>query len=67
VTTNGAFAGAWLPAGELRVELLYRPAPFWLGCLVSGLALAFALTLATPRPFRPSRVVSSCVDGPPHA
>jgi hypothetical protein len=36
---NGLFVGAWLPAGEHRIELVYRPRGFVLGCLLAGLAL----------------------------
>jgi hypothetical protein len=64
VLTNGAFAGAWLPAGELRVDLLYRPTPWWIGCLLCALALALATTLAAPPP---ARMLSFDLDGPPHS
>ncbi len=60
VTTNGTFVGAWLPAGELRVDLLYRPAPWCLGTLLCALALAIAGTLWSPPP---ARMVSSRSDG----
>jgi hypothetical protein len=42
VLANGPLLAAWLPAGEHRVELLYRPRPFVAGALVAALALAAA-------------------------
>lgn len=48
--TNGTLVGAWLPAGELRVELLYRPPGFVAGCLAGALALALLVTVAVPPP-----------------
>ena len=53
--TNVVFVGAWLPAGEHRVELLYRPRSFVLGCLLAGLALAAGTACLTPPPWRPGR------------
>ncbi|HUP42030.1 MAG TPA: YfhO family protein [Thermoanaerobaculia bacterium] len=50
VITNGTLVGAWLPAGELRVELLYRPPGFVAGCLAGALALALLLAVAVPPP-----------------
>jgi hypothetical protein len=37
--TNGLFVGVWLPPGEHRVDLVYRPRGFLLGCVVAGAAL----------------------------
>jgi hypothetical protein len=50
VLTNGIFLGAWLPPGEHRVELLYRPAPWLAGALLAafGAAAALATFLAPP-------------------
>lgn len=53
VRTNGVFVGAWLPAGEHRLELLYRPAPFVVGCLLAGFALAVGTSWLTPAPWTP--------------
>lgn len=39
---NGPFVAAWLPAGEHRVDLLYRPPGFLLGIALAALALAGA-------------------------
>ncbi|HVS64465.1 MAG TPA: YfhO family protein [Thermoanaerobaculia bacterium] len=39
VVTNGLFVGVWLPPGEHRVDLVYRPRGFVLGCALSSLAL----------------------------
>ncbi|HVS16109.1 MAG TPA: YfhO family protein [Thermoanaerobaculia bacterium] len=36
---NGLFVGAWLPAGEHRVDLVYRPRGFVSGCLLASLAI----------------------------
>lgn len=50
VRTNAAFVGAWLPAGEHRLDLLYRPGSFVLGCLLAGLALGIGIAWLTPPP-----------------
>ncbi|HUP42794.1 MAG TPA: YfhO family protein [Thermoanaerobaculia bacterium] len=50
VITNGTLVGVWLPAGELRVELLYRPPGFVAGCLAGALALALLVAVAVPPP-----------------
>lgn len=50
VTTNGALVGAWLPAGEHRLELIYRPPGFLAGCLLAALALAVLAAVAVPPP-----------------
>lgn len=56
--TNGPFVGAWLPAGEERVDLLYRPPGFLAGCLLAACALALAVARwvppPIPQPGRPS-------------
>jgi hypothetical protein len=41
--TNGAFVGAWLEAGEHRLDLVYRPPGLLAGCLLAALALTTAL------------------------
>jgi len=50
VQVNGPLAGAWLPAGELAVHLLYRPPAFVAGCALGAVALALlvAWTVASP-------------------
>ena len=50
VLTNGPLIGAWLPAGEHALELLYRPPAFLLGCLLAGLALAGGCAWLLPPP-----------------
>jgi hypothetical protein len=40
VRVNGAFVGAWLPAGQGTVDLLYRPPAHSCGCILAALALA---------------------------
>lgn len=52
---NGPFVAAWLPAGEHTLELLYRPAPFVVGCLLAALALAAGAAWLVPPP-RPGRM-----------
>ena len=49
---NGPFVAAWLPAGEHRVDLLYRPPGFLLGIALASLALAGAVAglVTIPRP-----------------
>jgi hypothetical protein len=49
VRTNGPLVGAWLPAGEHRLDLVYRPPGFLAGCLLAALALA-ALAAVAVRP-----------------
>jgi hypothetical protein len=48
--SNGPFASVWLPAGEHRLEWIYRPAPFLLGCLLAALGLAAGAALWVPPP-----------------
>lgn len=47
---NGPFLAAWLPPGEHRIELLYRPGAFLLGCLAAALGLAVGATWLLPPP-----------------
>lgn len=47
---NGPFAAAWLPAGERRIDLVYRPRRFVAGMVLCGLALAAAAAWWVPRP-----------------
>ncbi|MFZ5788213.1 MAG: hypothetical protein ACOY3Y_17380 [Acidobacteriota bacterium] len=44
--SDGAPFEVQLPAGEHRVELVYRPVPFAVGCTVTALALAALAVLA---------------------
>jgi hypothetical protein len=50
---NGPFVAAWLPAGELDVDLLYRPRGFVLGLLLAAAALAAGAAAWVPPPRRP--------------
>jgi hypothetical protein len=50
VLANGPFVGAWLPAGEQRIDLLYRPRVFVAGCLLAAFALAAAAAWWVPVP-----------------
>jgi hypothetical protein len=47
---DGPFVAAWLPAGETRVDLLYRPGVFVAGCLLAALALTAAAAWWVPMP-----------------
>jgi hypothetical protein len=49
---NGPFVAAWLPRGDRRIELLYRPRPFLAGCLLAALSLAGAAVWWVPPPGR---------------
>jgi hypothetical protein len=53
---NGPLVAAWLPAGDHRVELLYRPGRLVAGLALAGLALAAAAAggLAPGRLTRPA-------------
>jgi hypothetical protein len=53
--TNGIFVGAWLPPGEHRVELLYRPVSWLAGGLLAAAGAALALSLVVPPPRPPAR------------
>jgi hypothetical protein len=50
VIANGPFAAAWLPPGEHRLELLYRPPGFVPGLLLAALACLAAGLWLVPRP-----------------
>ena len=50
VLANGPLVAGWLPAGERRIELLYRPGVFVLGCGIAALALAVAAVWWAPPP-----------------
>ena len=50
VLVDGPLVGVWLPAGEQRVDLLYRPELFVTGCVFAALALAAAAIWWVPRP-----------------
>ena len=50
--TNRIMRGVALPAGQHRIEFVYRPPPFYAGAAISGLAwIAVGLALAWPRSF----------------
>ncbi|MCB1055262.1 MAG: hypothetical protein KDD11_07080 [Acidobacteria bacterium] len=47
---DGPLAAAWLPAGNHRLDLLYRPPGFVLGCFLAALGvLGVALSAPVPR------------------
>lgn len=50
VLANGPLAGGWLPSGGRRIELVYRPGVFVLGCGIAALALAVAAVWWVPPP-----------------
>lgn len=50
VLANGYLVAGWLPPGERRIELLYRPGVFVLGCGIAALALAVAALWWAPPP-----------------
>jgi hypothetical protein len=52
VLVDGLLVGAWLPAGDQRVELIYRPAPFIAACVLAALGLAAAVAWCSPAPVR---------------
>jgi hypothetical protein len=56
VLANGPLVAAWLPAGEWRIDLLYRPLLLVWGCLLAALAWIAGLVWWVPRP---GRVLSS--------
>jgi hypothetical protein len=47
---EGSFLTAPLPAGERRIDLLYRPRAFLWGCLLAALGLAAGAAAWVPRP-----------------
>ncbi|HYG62763.1 MAG TPA: hypothetical protein VEL74_09300 [Thermoanaerobaculia bacterium] len=49
---GGPFVVAELPEGARRVDLVYRPRAFLLGCLLAPLGLALAAALSVPPPGR---------------
>jgi hypothetical protein len=53
VIADGPLVAAWLPAGRQRIDLLYRPRIFILGCVLAALALAAAAAWWVPRPLTP--------------
>jgi hypothetical protein len=53
VLVNGIFAGAWLPAGDFDVELIYRPRRLLAGCLLTALAVALGCLCWVPPPALP--------------
>jgi hypothetical protein len=52
VVADGPFLAAWLPAGEHRLDLVYRPRTFLPGCLLAALALVGGGVWWVPRPKR---------------
>jgi hypothetical protein len=47
---DGPFVAARLPAGTRKVDLVYRPGSFVLGCVLAALGLALTTLIAVPRP-----------------
>ncbi len=62
---DGILAGAWLPAGEHRVDLLYRPGLFLLGLGLAALGLTTAVVWWVPKPGEPSSPRPSSPSLPP--
>jgi hypothetical protein len=50
VLANGPLVAGWISPGERRVDLLYRPGVFVLGCVLAALTLAAAAVWWVPRP-----------------
>jgi hypothetical protein len=50
VRVDHAFVGAWLAGGTQAVDLLYRPAPMILGCLLAALGIAAGIAWWAPPP-----------------
>ncbi len=53
-TSGAPFLVARLPRGEMRLDLLYRPAEFVWGWLIAALGLVAGAAAWMPRPARPS-------------
>ncbi len=47
---NGPLLAAWLPQGSHRLDLMYRPPGFLLGCLLAALGVSMACILWWPLP-----------------
>ena len=56
---NGPLFGAWLPAGEHELTLLYRPRALLLGCLASALGATLACCWLLPVPRLLQRVATN--------
>lgn len=52
ILANGPFVAAWLPAGDVSVDLLYRPPGFLLGMVLAALGLAAGVAAWAPLPGR---------------
>lgn len=52
ILANGPFVAAWLPAGEVAVDLVYRPPGFFLGMVLAALGLAVGAVAWVPPPGR---------------
>jgi hypothetical protein len=50
----GVFLSTELPAGESRVDVLYRPAGFLWGCVLAALGLALGAVVLAPIPTTPA-------------
>ena len=50
VLANGPLVAGWLPPGGRRIEIVYRPGIFVLGCGIAALALAVAAMWWVPPP-----------------
>jgi hypothetical protein len=50
VVADGPFLAAWLPAGEHRLDFVYRPRTFLPACLLAALALVGGALWWVPRP-----------------
>ena len=68
VTVDAAFIGVLVPAGQGEIRLAYTPRWFWLGALLSGLALLAAVTaLVWPRAWRPRPLAVAPRPSPPRS
>jgi hypothetical protein len=64
-TANGPFLAAWLPAGERRVELVYRAPGFLAGLGLAAVALAgIVVWLLGPYPYQTEISSSPSAGGP---